>query len=458
MKKFPGQANILARRTTNSLEVSNEYLNAKLFTANRERLKSLLPPRSLAVVNANDIPPTNADGSLPMVVNSDLFYLTGVEQEQSLLILNPDAEDAKHREILFLREASPENELWEGHKLTREEARELTGIQTIYWLAEFPRLFHRLMCAAERVYLNTNEHNRAVIEVESRDARFITEVKKNYPLHDYRRLAPLMHQLRVVKSEAEIGLIRQACSVTRSAFERVAKFTRPGVTEYEIEAEYAHEFTRNRCKFAYAPIIATAMNACCLHYTSNASTCQAGELLLLDVAAAYRNYNSDLTRTIPIGGRFTPRQKKIYNAVLRVLRASIANLQPGKTPREWQQEAELLMEKELIGLGLLTMKDIKKQSPESPAVKKYFMHGVGHPLGLSVHDVVPPYLSFQPGWVMTVEPAIYVPEEKLAVRLENNVLITETGTDDLMADIPIEIDDIEALMRKKQANSARVTF
>jgi Xaa-Pro aminopeptidase len=427
--------------------VSHAYLNTGLFTANRERLKQLLPPRSLAVVNTNDLPPTNADGSLPLVVNSDIFYLTGVEQEQSILVLNPDAEDPKHREILFLREASPENELWEGHKLTKAEARELTGIETIHWLPEFSRLFHRLMCAAEHVYLNTNEHNRAVIEVESRDARFIAEVKKNYPLHDYRRLAPLLHQLRAVKSEAEVALIQEACDVTKAAFERVAKFTKPGVAEYEIEAEYAHEFIRRRSRFAYPPIIATGLNACCLHYTVNSATCRAGELLLLDVAAACNNYNSDLTRTIPVSGRFTPRQKKIYNAVLRVLRGSIKNLRPGKMPRDWQKEAEQLMEKELVDLGLLTVRDLKKQSHDSPALKKYFMHGIGHSLGLGVHDVVAPYQPFQAGWVMTVEPGIYIPEEKLALRLENNVLITENGTVDLMAHIPIEAGDIEALMK-----------
>jgi len=408
-----------------------------------------LPPRSLVVVNANDLPPANADGSLPAVVNADIFYLTGVEQEQSILVLNPGAEDEKHREILFLRESSPENELWEGHKLTKAEAGELTGIRTIHWLPEFPRLFHRLMCAAESVYLNVNEHNRAVIEVESRDARFIAETKKNYPLHDYHRLAPLLHQLRAVKSEAEIALIQKACDVTKSAFERVAKFTKPGVGEYEIEAEYAHEFIRNGCKFAYPPIIATGLNACCLHYSANSAVCRAGELLLLDVAAAYRNYNSDLTRTLPVSGRFPRRQKKVYDAVLRVVRGSVKNLRPGKLPRDWQKEAEQLMEKELVDLGLLTLNDLKKQDPDSPAVKKYFMHGVGHSIGLGVHDVVAPYQPFQAGWVMTVEPAIYIPEEKFAVRLENDVLITENGTVDLMAHIPIEADEIEALMRKK---------
>jgi len=428
--------------------VSNQDLNAKLFTANRDRLKRLLPLRSIAVVNTNDVNPTNADGSLPLIVNSDFFYLTGVEQEQSVLLLNPDAPDEANREILFLREGSPENELWEGHKLTRDEARELTGIRTIHWLPDFPRIFHRSMFAAEHVYINANEHNRADIEVESRDARFIASVKKKYPLHDYRRLAPILYSLRAVKSAPEIAHIQKACEVTHAAFERVARFTRPGVTEFELQAEYAHEFIRRRCQFAYPPIIATGRNACCLHYTANADTCRAGQLILLDVAASWRNYNSDLTRTIPVSGRFTARQKKVYNAVLRVLRGSIQNLLPGKTPRDWQKEAEQLMEKELVDLGLLSLREIKQASPGHPAVKKYFMHGVGHPLGLAVHDVAPPEASFRPGWVMTVEPGIYLPEEKFGIRLENDVLITENGPRDLMSHIPLETTDIEALMQK----------
>ncbi len=433
-----------------NLNVQSETIPAELFIANRERLKRLLPPRSLAVVNNNDVVATNADGTLPLVANSDLFYLTGVEQEQSLLVLDPDAEDPKHREILFLREPSHENQLWEGEKLSREKARALTGISSIHWLADFPRLFHRLMCAAEHVYLNTNEHNRAVVETESRDARFILETKRQYPLHDYRRLAPLLHQVRAVKSEPEIALMQHACDVTDAAFRRVAKFVKPGVRENEVEAEYAHEFIRNGCQFAYSPIIASGLNACCLHYTANSAVCGAGELLLLDVAAAWKNYNSDLTRTLPVGGRFSRRQRQVYDAVLRVLRGSIQSLRPGKLPREWQKEAEQLMEQELIELGLLTPREVKRQHPDSPALKRYFMHGIGHPLGLAVHDVVPPYQPIQAGWVMTVEPGIYIPEEKMGIRLENNVLVTDQGCVDLMAQIPIEAEEIEALMRKKK--------
>jgi Xaa-Pro aminopeptidase len=421
-------------------------IHPDLFITNRERLKQLLPANSLAVLNANDITPTNADGAVAAVPNSDLFYLTGVEQEQTILLLYPGADEAKHREILFLREPSAESELWEGHKLTKEEARALTGIRHIHWLSEFPRLFHRLVCECGQVYLNTNEHKRAIIEVESRDARFITELRRRYPLHDYQRLAPLMHQLRVVKSATEVALLRRACDLTAKGFLRAAKFTRPGVTETEVEAEYSHEFIRHGGRFAYPPIIASGLNACCLHYVANSAICAKNDLLLLDVAAAYANYNADLTRTIPVSGRFTRRQKQVYHAVLRILRACIRGLTPGKKMKDWQSEAEQLTERELVNLGLLTLKQIKAQDPETPAFKKYFMHGVGHPLGLDVHDVGPTVLPMQAGWVMTVEPGIYLREEGFAVRLENNVLLTQHGPVDLMAEIPVEAEDIEALM------------
>jgi Xaa-Pro aminopeptidase len=424
----------------------HKLIDPRLFVENRQRLAALLPPHSLAVLNANDVPPTNADGTTTLPANSDLFYLSGVAQEQSILLLYPDADDEKHREILFLRETSEELAIWEGHKLTKEEARAQTGIREVLWLSEFPRLFHRLMCECDHVYLNTNEHKRAVVEVESRDARFIAEVQRKYPLHEYRRLAPLLHALRVVKSDIELELIREACRITEAGFRRVLKFTQPGVTETEIEAEFAHEFIRNRAKFAYLPIIASGPNACVLHYIENAAPCRAGELLLLDVAASYANYNSDLTRTIPVSGKFSRRQKQVYQAVLRVLRQSIAGLQPGKTTKQWQQEAEQFIERELVDLGLLTRKQIRNQSKESPAFRKYFMHGVGHPIGLDVHDVGLTTKPMQAGWVMTVEPGIYIREEGLAVRLENDVLLTDCGPVDLMADIPIEVEEVETLM------------
>lgn len=428
----------------------HERIGPELFAANRARLQEWLLPNSLAILNANDIPLTNADGTLAMPPNSDLFYLSGVEQEQTILLLYPDADEEKHREMLFLREPTSENELWEGHKLTKDEARALTGIRDVHWLSEFPRLFHRLMCECEHVYLNSNEHKRAVIEVESREARFVADTLRRYPLHDYRRLAALMHQLRAVKSATELTLIREAAAITADGFRRVLKFTKPGVRENEIEAEFAHEFIRHKSRFAYLPIIASGANACCLHYVANSNVCRAGELLLLDVAASCVNYNADMTRTIPVNGRFTPRQRRVYSAVLRVLRQCMQSLRPGKKPKDWQKEAEQMIEKELVDLGLLTMRQIKRQDPDKPAFKKYFMHGIGHPLGLDVHDVGITTQPIQAGWVMTVEPGIYIHEEGFAVRLENDVLVTEKGPVDLMASVPIEAGEIESLMKPRQ--------
>ena len=426
-------------------------ISPDLFVGNRERLRRLLPPGSIAILNANDLLPSNADGTLRLVPNTDLFHLTGVEQEESLLILFPDADDERCREILFLRETSELIAIWEGHKLTREQATAVSGIRNIQWVSELPKFLHRLMCEAKQVYLNTNEHKRAVVEVESRDVRFIHELRARYPLHDFRRLAPLMHTIRVVKSEAEVELIRKACAITKAGFERVARFVKPGVNECEVEAEFAHEFIRRRGGFAYNPIIGSGANACVLHYLDNNCDCRSGELLLLDVAAAYANYNSDLTRTIPVNGRFTRRQKQVYNAVLRVLKGSIAGLTPGKKWRQWQDEAEEAVARECVDLGLLKPKDlkVKVEDPARKPVKKWFMHGNGHPIGLDVHDLGHLNEPFAPGWVMTVEPAIYIPQESMAVRLENDVLITEAGPVDLMADIPIEADDIEALMARR---------
>ena len=422
--------------------------DSRMFSAHRANLAKMLLPNSLAVVNANDILPTNADGSLILRPNSDLFYLSGVEQEESILLLYPDAHEENMREILFLRETNELIAVWEGHKLTKEEARKISGIKRIEWLSEFPGLFRRLMCECEHVYLNTNEHKRASIEVTTREVRFIRDTQASYPLHHYQRLARLMHRLRAVKSPPEVDLLREACAITKAGFLRVCKFVKPGVTETEVEAEFAHEFIRRGGNFAYSPIIASGRNACVLHYITNDQPCRKGELLLLDVAASYANYNSDLTRTIPVSGRFTRRQRQVYDAVLRVLRAASAAATPGKLPRQWQKEAELLVEKELVDLGLLKMAEIRKQTPDKPALKKYFMHGVGHPLGLDVHDVADTTQPIQEGWVLTVEPAIYLPAEGFAVRLENDILVGANGNLDLMGDIPIEAGEIEKLMRR----------
>ena len=427
-------------------------INPQLFIDNRANLVQLLLPNSLALVNANDRLHPSADGTLPLRQNSDLFYLTGIEQEETILLLYPEAHDDKMREILFVRQPNELLATWEGHKLTKEEAKRISGITRVEWLSEFRPLFHRLMCECEHVYLNANEHSRAVIEVESRDARFIRDTQARYPLHDYQRLARLMHRLRSTKSKLEVELLRHACAITRAGFLRVCRFVRPGVTETEVEAEFAREFIRRGGNFAYPPIIASGKNACVLHYVENDQPCRSGELLLLDVAAGYANYNADLTRTIPVNGRFTRRQRQVYDAVLRVLRAVSQAATPGKFPRQWQKEAEALVEKELVDLGLLKPAEIRKQDPDKPALKKYFMHGVGHPLGLDVHDVSLITEPIQPGWVLTVEPGIYIPAEGLAVRLENDVLVQEGGNVDLLADVPIEAGEIEALMKPRGKN------
>lgn len=420
---------------------------AELFANNRQRLYATLPPRSLVILTANDVLPTNADGSLGFVQNSDLFYLSGIDQEETMLLLFPDAPDPKHRELLFVRETSEHIAIWEGEKLTKPQATERSGIAQVHWTQEFEILYRLLMCQADAVYLNANEHPRASIPTETREMRFTKRCMAEYPLHDYRRLAPLMHDLRAIKSQPEITMLEEAIRITDGGFRRLLKFVKPGVHEFEIEAELIHEFIRQRARgFAYTPIIATGANACVLHYVTNHCQCQDGEMLLLDVAANYGNYNADLTRTIPVNGRFTPRQRAVYEAVLRVFRACCPMLKPGVIIREYQEEVGKLMEAELIGLGLLNKDEVAKQDPDKPLYKKYFMHGTSHPLGLDVHDVGRMWQPIKAGMVFTVEPGIYIREEKLGVRLENNILIGEKGNIDLMAGIPIEPDEIEALM------------
>ena len=424
-------------------------LPASLFALNRERLVQKLPPRSLVVLNANDVMPTNADGAMGHLQNADLFYLTGVHQEETILLLAPDAFDAAQREILFVRQPNEHLAIWEGHKLTKEQATQISGIKNVKWLAEFPAIFRSLACELENIYLNTNEHQRADVTVETRDGRFIRECRKNFPLHIYRRLAPLMHELRAVKSPFEIAAIKAACDLTGKGFKRVLKFVKPGVNETEVEAEFAHEFIRHKGAFAYPPIVASGANNNILHYTQNDQICRKGDLLLLDVAAGLGNYMSDLTRTIPVSGKFSRRQKQVYNAVLRIFRHQVAALVPGKTTKDLRAECEEITAKECVDLGLLKPSQLKKQTPENPAVRPFFMHGVSHPIGLDVHDVTYNHFKIQPGWVLTVEPAIYIKAEGFGVRIENTVAVTADGPRDLMAGIPIEADDIEAWMNRR---------
>jgi Xaa-Pro aminopeptidase len=419
-----------------------------LFKLNRERLVKKLLPRSVAVFNANDIMPTNADGSLGHLQNADLFYLTGVHQEETILLLAPDAFDLNHREILFVRQPNEQLAIWEGRKLTKEQATAVSGMKNVKWLSEFPTVFRTLACELENIYLNSNEHQRADVTVETRDTRFIRECQKSFPLHRYQRLAPLMHELRVVKSPHEIDAIQAACNLTGRGFKRVCKFVKPGVNEAEVEAEFAHEFIRHKGQFAYPPIIAGGANNNILHYGQNDQPCKKGDLLLLDVAAGLGNYMSDLTRTIPVNGKFSRRQKQVYNAVLRIFRHQVAALVPGKTTKDLRTECEEITAKECVDLGLLKMSQLKKQTPENPAVRPFFMHGVSHPIGLDVHDVTYNHLKISPGWVLTVEPAIYIQAEGFGVRLENTVLVTADGPRDLMAHIPIEAAEVEDLMSR----------
>ncbi len=422
-------------------------LESSLFVHHRENFVSHLRPNSLAVFNANDIMPTNADGTMPFRQNNDLFYLSGVDQEESILLIYPDCPEEKHREILFLRETSEEIAIWEGHKLTKKEAREVSGIQTIYWLSQFEQVFNTLMGLCEHIYLNTNEHDRAVVEVQTRDARFIQWCRGKYPLHAYQRSAPIMQELRATKSSPEVARIKEACQITEHGFRRVLEFVKPGVMEYEIEAEYIHEFIRRRSRgFAYSPIVASGANACVLHYVTNNDQCKDGDLLLMDVGAEYANYAADMTRTIPVNGRFTDRQKAVYNAVLRVMKEAKQMLVTGSLWNEYHKAVGELMEKELVDLGLLKMEEVKNQDPDQPLYKKYFMHGTSHHLGLDVHDLGHRYRKFEPGMVFTCEPGIYIREENIGIRLENDILITEAGNEDLMASIPLEAEEIEELM------------
>jgi len=420
----------------------------ELFIENRRRFRELLPPASLAIFQSNDFMPTNADGTMAFRQNSDLFYLSGVDQEESILVIFPDARLPQYREILFLKETSEHILIWEGYKLTKDEARATSGVPTIMWLDSFKSVLPALMNEAENVFLNSNEHIRAVVEVETRDARFIKSLQAQYPLHTYRRAAPLLHQLRAIKSPEEIRLMREACSITEKAFRRLLGFVKPGVWEYEVEAEILHEFVRNRSRGpAYGSIIASGASACILHYVSNDRQCQDGEVMLLDFGAEYANYAADLSRSIPINGKFTPRQRQVYNAVLAVMDYAKTQLVPGNEIEEYHAAVGRRMEQELIKLDLLNASDVQNQDPAAPLYKKYFMHGTSHYLGLDVHDVGYKYRKFEAGMVYTCEPGIYIPEEGLGIRLENDILLTPGGNEDLMANIPLQADDIERLMK-----------
>ena len=425
-----------------------ESLPKQLFVKNRAKFIAKMKPNTLAVFNSNDIFPISADSTMPFQQHRDIFYLSGVDQEESILVLFPNAKNEAHREILFLKETNETIAIWEGEKLNKEQAFELAGIKTVYWLQQFQSIFNQLMSEAEGIYFNTNEHLRAVTDVETREDRFIKKCKSDYPAHTVYKSAPIMHLIRSVKEEEELKLMQHACDITKKGIERLLKFIKPGVWEYEIEAELAHEFLMNRSKgFAYTPIIASGKNACVLHYIENNKQCMDGDLILLDVGAEYANYASDLTRCFPVNGRFTARQKEVYNAVLHVKNEAQKMLVPGTIIPEYHKEVGRIMESELIKLKLIDSTDIKNQNPDWPAYKKYFMHGTSHFLGLDTHDVGLFNEPIQAGMVFTCEPGIYIPEEGIGIRIEDDLVVTNDGKPfNLMANIPIEVDHIEQLM------------
>ena len=424
-------------------------IDRNLFIENRKNFVKRLKPKSIAIFNSNDIMPTNADGTMAFRQNNDLFFLSGVDQEESMLVIFPDAADSAHREILFLKETSELIAIWEGAKLNKEQAFEVSGIRTVYWLDQFERVFRGLMREAEHVYLNSNEHTRAVVEVETREARWNKWCQETYPLYEYERSAPIMHDLRAIKHQVEVDMIQTACNITEKGLRRLLGFIKPGVWEYEIEAELMHEFLRNRSRgFAYTPIIASGFNACVLHYIENNQQCKDGDVILMDFGAEYGNYASDLTRCLPVNGRFTPRQRDVYEAVLRVMKGATNMLRPGTMLAEYHREVGLMMEKELLQLNLITQTDIDNQDPKWPAYKKYFMHGTSHFIGLDVHDVGDWNKPIEPGMVFTCEPGIYIREENLGIRLENDILVTDGDPNDLMANIPLEAEEIEDLMNE----------
>ncbi|MBT0606952.1 aminopeptidase P family protein [Aequorivita echinoideorum] len=427
-----------------------KQINSKLFIKNRKNFMAKMKPKSLAVFNSNDIYPIGADSTMPFQQARDIFYLTGADQEETKLVLFPDAPNKEHREMLFVRETNDHIAVWEGEKLTKEKAFEVTGIKSVHWLKDFDKIFFEVMTQAETIYFNTNEHYRASVETETREDRFIKATKAKFPAHNWERSNPILQRLRSVKDQIEIDLIQEACNITEKGFKRILNFVKPGVWEYEIEAEYMHEFLRNRSRgFAYTPIVASGNNSNVLHYIENNQQCKKGDLILMDVGAEYANYSSDMSRTIPVSGKFSKRQRQVYDAVLRVKDEATKMLVPGNYWKEYHVEVGNLMTKELLDLKLLDKADLKNEDKNWPAYKKYFMHGTSHHLGLDTHDYGILWEKMTENMVFTVEPGIYIPQEGFGIRLEDDVVIQKKGEPfNLMRNIPIEAEEIEELMNK----------
>ncbi len=425
-----------------------EKINKELFIENRKAFVAKMESSALAVFNSNDIYPVSADSTMPFQQHRDIFHLSGVDQEESILVLSPNAKNEAQREVLFLKETNDHIAVWEGEKLDKAKAFETAGIKTVYWLDQFDRVFKQMMSECDSIYLNTNEHLRADTTVQTREDRFIAKVKIDYPSHQVRRSAPIMHRIRSIKNNIEIDLMQKACDVTKAGVERILGFIKPGVWEYEIEAELIHEFLINRSRgFAYTPIVASGSNACVLHYIENNQQCKDGDVILLDVGAEYANYASDLTRSVPVSGRFTQRQKDVYNAVLNVKKSAEKLLVPGTLMDEYHKEVGLMMQSELINLKLIDKTDVKNQDANWPAYKKYFMHGTSHFIGLDTHDVGIWNEPIEKGMVFTCEPGIYIPKESLGIRLEDDLVVQGAeGPKNLMGSIPIEVEEIEDMM------------
>ncbi len=422
-------------------------INPTLFQRNRQRFMKAMKPKSVAIFHSNDLMPRNGDQYFPFRQNSDLFYLSGLDQPEAVLVLFPNCVKDGFEEIAFIKKTNEYIARWEGHKYTKEEASRISGIKKIYWLEDMENVLNELILLATRIYVNSNENDRYVSDVVNRDLRFTHELMKQYPTHKYHRSQPIMKKLAMIKSEYEVQLLQKACNITKHAFNRVLEFTKPGVMEYEVEAEIIHEFIRSGANgHGYSPIIASGANSNVLHYNENNMECQDGDVLLMDFGAEYANYTADLSRTIPVNGRFTKRQRAVYDAVLRVMKEAIKMLVPGNLIEEYHKEVGKMMESELIALKLITKHDVEKQDPAYPAYKKYFMHGTSHHLGLDVHDLADRYAPIQAGMVFTCEPGIYIPEEGFGIRLEDDILVTDHEPYNLMADIPIEAEEIEEIM------------
>lgn len=423
-------------------------IDRNLYIKNRKNFAAKMKPSSLAIFNSNDIYPISADSTMPFQQHRDIFYLSGVDQEESILVIFPDCPNEKHREILFLKETNDHIAVWEGEKLTKKRALEVSGIKTVYWLQDLHKILFEIMTQCDTVYINTNEHYRANVDTETREARFTKWLLEKYPAHQVAKSNPILQRLRSVKDPIELDLIQNACNITEKGFRRVLDFVKPGVWEFEIEAEYMHEFLRNRSRgFAYTPIVASGNNANVLHYIENNQQCKDGDLILMDVGAEYANYASDMSRTIPVNGKFTKRQKEVYDAVNRVKNDATKLLVPGAFWKEYHVEVGKLMTSELIGLGLLDKTDVKNEDPDWPAYKKYFMHGTSHHMGLDTHDYGLLWEPIKANMVFTVEPGIYIPEEGFGIRLEDDVVVQEQGEPfNLMRNIPIEAEEIEDIM------------